>query len=201
MTYDFDFTEVMKTKSDSDLVEIVTKLRDDYQLDAIVAAETELKIRNISPDNIEHLKSEIEQKHNKKSQNEIDNDEGIQRIYSKRAIFVFSILFTTIFGGVLLMQNHKDTGNKKIANQVLTFSILYTIIAIIILYELNANKHLGMTYLVNAVGAIFLTELFYSKYFPIDKYFAYKKIWKPLIISIIIVTVPFLLGVLYSIRH
>lgn len=57
-----DFAEVMKKKSDGELLEIVTKLKDDYQPEAVIAADIELKNRNLSSTQIEQAESEIEEK-------------------------------------------------------------------------------------------------------------------------------------------
>lgn len=63
-----NFTQAMSNRSDSELLEIVTKLRDDYQADAILAAEIEIKNRNLSTEQVENAKKEIKQK-------EINNQE------------------------------------------------------------------------------------------------------------------------------
>ena len=126
--------------------------------------------------------------------NEIENNSP--KIYSKRAIMAFSVFFTTIFGGVLLMQNFKDIGDKKQANIVLLFSILYTILSITIIGLINAKGSLP-TLLLNIVGGVILSEYFYPKSSNANQNVNYKKIWKPLIISIII-TIPFILAVIYT---
>jgi ABC-type molybdate transport system ATPase subunit len=59
---DTKFIEVMEKRSDSELLEIVTKLRDDYQPDAIEAAELVIKQRNLSTDQVEQAKEEIKAK-------------------------------------------------------------------------------------------------------------------------------------------
>jgi len=57
-----DFSEIMSKRSDAELIEIVKKFRDQYQPEAIEAAETELKKRDLTPDKIEAAKQEIKQK-------------------------------------------------------------------------------------------------------------------------------------------
>ena len=57
-----DFTEVMAKRSDSELLEIVTKLKDDYQPEAVAAAELEIKNRNLSTEQIENAENEIKEK-------------------------------------------------------------------------------------------------------------------------------------------
>ena len=63
MTTHNKFTEIMQQRSDAELLEIVTKLRDDYESDAVAAAETELKKRELTPDKLDQAEKEVEQKH------------------------------------------------------------------------------------------------------------------------------------------
>jgi hypothetical protein len=125
----------------------------------------------------------------------IPSDEALlPSLYSKRAVLGFSIVFATIFGGVLLYHNLRDTGRRREAGWVLLFSIGYTALAI---WALNLLPHRssGLTYVVNAAGGGFLTEYFFKKYMPAR--FTAKKIWKALLISILIL-VPFLLALFYG---
>jgi len=56
------FSEVMKQRTDAELIEIVTNLRNDYQPDAVVAAEMEINSRNLTSVQIENAKEETEKK-------------------------------------------------------------------------------------------------------------------------------------------
>lgn len=118
------------------------------------------------------------------------------KIYSKGAIYGFSIFFTTIFGGVLLMQNLKDLGKKKEANLVLGISALYTTISIIVINLLPSTVS-NPALFFNLIGGGFLTYFFLPKYIPNFESFAKKAIWKPLIISLLI-SIPLVLAMIYS---
>ncbi|MDD4968970.1 MAG: hypothetical protein PHT07_06035 [Paludibacter sp.] len=125
----------------------------------------------------------------KLSQFELTGTEEIVKIYSKRAVWGFSIFFTSIFGGVLLMQNLFALQKKKEAYQVLAFSVVYTALSIYIL-NLFATPNTGSTYLVNAIGGLVLSEFFFKRNIPDENILPKKKIWKALIISLIIM-IPF----------
>jgi hypothetical protein len=118
------------------------------------------------------------------------------KIYSKKAILGFSFFFSSIFGAVLLMQNLKDIGKKREANTILLLSIIYTAITIFIV-NIPDKPNTSLTYICNIIGGITLAEYFYKKNFPDDQKIVKKKIWKPLIISIVI-TIPLLLAAIYS---
>ena len=62
------FTEVMEKRSDSELLEIVTKLKEDYQPEAVEAAKIEIKKRNLSSEQIEQANEE-----NQKKEIKVDN--------------------------------------------------------------------------------------------------------------------------------
>jgi len=64
-----DFTDKMKEHTKEKLIEIVTKLRDDYNPDAVIAAEEELKQRNIKVSEIvtKHISSKTEKETQKYS--------------------------------------------------------------------------------------------------------------------------------------
>jgi hypothetical protein len=118
------------------------------------------------------------------------------KIYSKKAIWGFSLFFSSIFGAVLLMQNLRDIGKKKEANIILLLSIIYTAISIYII-NIPDKPNTSLTFICNIVGGVILTEYFYMKSFPNDQTIEKKKIWKPFLISILI-TIPFLLAMIYS---
>jgi hypothetical protein len=120
--------------------------------------------------------------------------ETLPKIYSRKAIFGFSLLFAPIFGGVLLRQNLVDSNRKKEGNIVLLASIIFTFLTIFIV-NMMATRNTSFTFLLNLVGGGILSEYFFKKYFPKEDY-EYKKIWKPLLISILVV-IPFILAMIY----
>lgn len=85
-----NFTKVMEQKSDSELLEIVTKLKDDYQPEAVVAAQNEIEKRNLTGEQIEQAKLEIEEKDLKNFQRENEPLDAGQKI-----------LFLIFFWGVI----------------------------------------------------------------------------------------------------
>ncbi|OKS85170.1 hypothetical protein [Mucilaginibacter polytrichastri] len=117
-------------------------------------------------------------------ENPQEDDNYDIEIYSKRAIWGFSIFFSTIFGGVLLMTNLREAGYKREANLVLIFSVLYTLIGSVVMSYIGIQSS-AFAIIFNGIGAAILTEYFFNKYFPEDDYFP-KSITKPLIISLVI---------------
>ena len=129
---------------------------------------------------------------NKNWKRNIVTDPEAPQYYSQTAIWAFSVIFTVVFGAVLLASNLTD---KKAKWTVIGFGALYTAIAATLLYQLPRNT--GLTLAANAGGALILTEFFWNKYVGAATQFRTKPIWKPLIISLIIIT-PFILAIIYG---
>ncbi len=118
------------------------------------------------------------------------------KLYSKRAIRVFSILFSTLAGGFLLRQNLKDIGNDKVAHNVITFSIIYTLGTIIVNYYFSKEAG-AIALLLNIIGSFILNEYFFHDFIGDSNNYGKKPIWKPLIICLLITSVVILI-VIYT---
>jgi len=121
------------------------------------------------------------------------------RIYSMKAILGFSVFFTTIFGGVLLMQNLLNIQKKKEAYTALLVSVIITVVSIGIL-NLIPKTNTAFTFGINYLGGFILTQFFHKKHFPDESLYEIKKIRKALIISIII-TIPFVAALILQLSH
>lgn len=94
------------------------------------------------------------------------------------------------------MQNIREIGKKKEANLILLLSIVFTVVSICIV-NIPAKPISSLTYLGNIIGGYILSDYFYKKHIPSDKFYEIKKIWKPLIISILTI-IPFVFAIIYS---
>jgi mRNA-degrading endonuclease RelE of RelBE toxin-antitoxin system len=109
------------------------------------------------------------------------------KLYSKRVIRVFSILFSTLAGGILLRQNLKDVGNERQGNYALIFSILFTMLIIVVVNHFFLKQAGIAAIFCNVIGSAVLNEYFYQKYIPDMDSYEKKPFWKPLIIWMVIV--------------
>ncbi|QBN18160.1 hypothetical protein E1750_04855 [Flavobacterium nackdongense] len=119
----------------------------------------------------------------------------IPKFYSKKAILGFSIFFSSIFGGILLIQNLKEIGMKKEAKTVLNTSIFLTVLPFLVAWLMEKDVS-TYTFLANLIGGLVLSEFYFGLYIPKEQIFESKKIWKPLLISLII-TIPLLASAIY----
>ena len=128
------------------------------------------------------------------SLNDKTKEQPLPELHSKRLIMMFSLFFSTIFGGALLMYNLKKTGHSKARTQVLIFCIFYAFIPFMLITSFHLDNNISI--FANIIGGFILTEYFWNKF--IGKTFEYKKRdWvKPTLISLAI-TIPLAILVLY----
>jgi hypothetical protein len=81
------FAKIMKKRSDEELLEITSRLRNDYQPDAVKAAEEELKSRGLSNEQFEKIQNDV----NIKAEKE-DSLSYKSLTFAQKALFlIFSI--------------------------------------------------------------------------------------------------------------
>jgi hypothetical protein len=124
------FIEVMSKRSDVELVEILTKYKNDYQPEAIYAAETEFKKRNLSLEKMNEIEKEIKTKKN----NKIIIENKPLQVYWKILVFIFpgflNLIFSLIFKAEGYEKRYKETWKWTF------YGILFYAILILILFLL-----------------------------------------------------------------
>lgn len=197
-----NFSEEMKVKSNEELKDIVINF--ELNRGAITsAARKELEIRGV--DLSDEEKQIIEEKKNKRKQYAISSSEkkgsfdsfnanwkrsivsdlDAPQLYSRQVINIFSILFSVLFGGILLAINLNTVNNRKGKLPVLLFSIAYTILMIVGMNLIDFRSSI-VTFALNALGAVFLYNYFWKKYIGNDFEYRTKPYWIPLVIGIVI---------------
>lgn len=111
-------------------------------------------------------------------------DENLPTLYSDRVIYIFSILFSVIFGGILFARNLKEVDKKNGIYPVIIFSVLYTALSIYILNLINAGT--PGTFVLGAIGALVINNVFWNKYIGKEVLYHKKSYKKPLIIALAI---------------
>tara|TARA_B100000953_G_scaffold30717_1_gene24695 strand:- start:242 stop:685 length:444 start_codon:yes stop_codon:yes gene_type:complete len=136
----------------------------------------------------ENPNSETDHNHDEFEDNNIT--ELIPALYSKRVIFMFCLLFSTIFGAVILMSNLNSIKENKGKWQVLLFALLYTAGHAYTVFNFSTT-YIGL--MLNLGGALFLTEYFWNRYIGMEREFIRKSWTKPAIVSALI-TVPLIVA-------
>ena len=122
-------------------------------------------------------------------------DENLPTLYSDRVIYIFSILFSVFFGGILFARNLKEVDKKNGIYPVIIFSVLYTALSIYILNLINTGT--PGTFVLGAIGALVINNVFWNKYIGKDIKYHKKSYKKPLIIALAIFT-PILALVIWA---
>lgn len=116
-------------------------------------------------------------------------DPSAPELYSKAAIYGFSLFFSGLFGAILLAINLNRSGKKKGIVPVLAFGIGF-IIAIVLASPYLSQQ--GMGFIFGIIAGLILNQIFWKKYLGEVQYRA-RSIWAPLIIGLLLVIILILL--------
>lgn len=123
------FTNIMIQQTDAELLKIVNELRNDYQPEALNAAELELKNRNLS---IERVQEAIKENETKK---QIETEKANMKLGDgwKVLTFIFPGLITIIFSGTFKADGY-DRKASELTNWTLYGFGFYFGLAILIMF-------------------------------------------------------------------
>jgi len=187
----------LSEKTDNQLLYYINHV-DKHTEEAVKLAFDILQERNVvlPPDTSERIKIEVITQKEKKRQEilgpwgrNVVKDSDAPEYYSQSAIYIFSILFSVLFGSFLLAANCNAIGKK--GWQVILSGFLYTAVTIGVLNSININLGLSGSYLINTVGVLIMYELFWKGNIGTETKYKAKPIWKPLIIAAILF-IPYL---------
>lgn len=182
--------EILSAKTD-DQLKYYLKHVDKHTSEGVRAALAELKSRNVElPEDIDE---QTEEKIKLKESTNYDSLKGWNKnvikdidapeFYSQTAIYVFSILFSVLFGSVMMAINLKNS--QKQWTWPILFGLAFTI-GFIFLGQFLPNSSTGLSLIVNAVGVTIMYQIFWNKHIGKDTKYRAKPIWIPLIIGIIL---------------
>ena len=89
-------------------------------------------------------------------------DQNAPELYSQQLIYFISILFSTIFGSILLYSNLKEIKNKEAGYVVILFGLALPIMLISIFLFIKIPIYLPV--IINIMGAKILTQRLWNKY-------------------------------------
>ena len=192
--------QILIKKSNNELMYYINHV-DKHTEDAIWIALEILQHRNaeLPKDIFETIKIELLKKREKQEQSRnvwsknVTSDLDAPEFYSQKAIYIFSILFSVLFGSVMLAHNLYKI--KKPFVWAILFGLMYSLIAIYFLEKYRGN--LPGTFIANSLGAVVLYQLFWNKWIGKQTKYRTKPIWVPLIIAMII-SIPLIIVVFYG---
>ncbi|HVW98746.1 MAG TPA: Nif11-like leader peptide family natural product precursor [Mucilaginibacter sp.] len=107
--------------------------------------------------------------------------------YSKRAILIFSILFSVLFGSVMLAMNVSRSREAGKAFLVVLYGLGFTVLTGLLTSSIKMN--LGITIITAYVGALIMEMLFWNRYVGKTTLYRPKPIWGPLITGILLASI------------
>lgn len=117
------------------------------------------------------------------------------KLYSKISIGLSSVFLAPFFGCILFAYNLREIGKGKFSVYFIVGSLLWNFI---MLRQIIISNNFFVQYLVtNAVGALILSLFFWDKFFGTYSEFEKKNPLKPILIYLVICSIP-ILFVLFS---
>ena len=198
MTNNNELANEMWEKSNYDLQQIVNRYPK-VDKDRVLAALYEMKNRNILYheekellNRLEDTPAETEWTQSAPGGNygpfamfrdpNIVEDQKAPQLYSRYAIRFFAILFSTLFGGILLGINLSRLGKKTEIFIVAGFSFIYSY-GVYYIGSLMAERTPAITLIMNLIGAVILVEVFWNRYIGKDTKFRRQSVMGVLLIG------------------
>jgi hypothetical protein len=180
-------SQILSGKSDKELMFYINNV-DKHTEEAVWTALEILNIRNVElpKDVTETIKNQLDKKKEKPGKNfwdiNITTDLDAPELYSQKSIYVFSILFSVLFGSVMLAYNLYKV--KKPFIWAILFGLIYSSGTVYVLEEYDGR--LPMTFIVGALGAVVLYQLFWNRWIGSQTKYRAKPVWVPLIVALLI---------------
>ena len=188
------FESIISKKTVDELMEYIEDF-DRYSTDALNAVIEELRKRgkNFSEEELQLLQKRIEKKEEIEEEETtpfgstiyegkyVVTDPNAPLLYSKFAIWIFTVLVNPLFGAILLALNVTNKVNRiKIIGLGLTLTIILLLIR-------DHFPIIGFGLFINMVVGWFLTKDTWNRYIGREVRYRAKPIWIPLIVTLIII--------------
>jgi hypothetical protein len=189
------------TRTDEELQERVDN-REKYLPETVEASVEELQFRGVSfsDEELTVIAEDMQARRNlaaikpdsygmfgNRDSNNLIEDPDAPLLFSRRAIYGFSVFFSVFFGAVMLAMNVSKTSDKKNAAWVVLFGLGYTIAMVLLLQNFKTST--GLTIIPSILGAYLIEALFWNRYVGTSTLYRKRPIWIPLAIGIAILGV------------
>jgi|WetSurMetagenome_2_1015567.scaffolds.fasta_scaffold1457483_1 hypothetical protein len=126
-----DFTAIMSQRTDAELLKIVNERRNDYQPDAVGAAELELQKRNLSSEQVQEAVHENETKNQIVTEKANAKLSGIWKVLT----FIFPGIIQVIFAGTFKADGY-DTKARELTKWTLYgFGFYFGLVVLIVVFS------------------------------------------------------------------
>lgn len=108
-------------------------------------------------------------------------DDTAPQFYSQKAIYMFTVSCTPLFGSFMLASNFKSAGKPQWP--VLLFGVVYLLLSALVLNYIGI--HAIYPLVINHAGAMVMYEYFWKRNIKPEIKYRTKPIWIPLLIGIV----------------
>jgi|SRR5665213_1634004 len=183
-------------KSDEELHSYIDN-REKYLPEAVEAAVAELQKRGVefSDEELKVIAEDMQARRemaetgtgifgvfNSSWNNNQVEDPDAPSMFSKRAIFAFSVLCSVLFGSILLAINISKTPNRDKAFWVVLYGVGFIFLQAI----LSGGYNPIFTILTNIAGAYIMDNFFWNRYIGNATLYRARPIWIPLLIGLVL---------------
>ena len=174
--------------------------REDYLPQTVEAAVSELQSRGIefSDEELTVIAEDMQARRelantkpegygvfSNRDKNNLVKDPAAPALYTRKVIYVFTVLFSVVFGSIMLAINVSKTPNRSKAILVVLAGLAYTIVLVAIAQKLHLGQ--GFTIITSVMGAYLMEMLFWDRYIGNSTLYRAKPYWLPLTIALVIV--------------
>jgi hypothetical protein len=193
------FNYTASTLSDDELKERIDN-RQKYLPETIEASMAELQNRGVefSDEELkvinEDLIAQRENASNSSSSSGFNNsykstlveDPDALYFYSKRAIYIFTILFSVVFGTIMLVINLQKIKNTAGTLWTLLFGVVFFALQTFLTQYLSSESHSVPAYLFGLVAASIIDYVLWPRFIGNATFYRARPIWVPLIIGLLL---------------
>jgi len=202
----FDPNFLAAARSDEELMERVDN-RQKYMPETIEASLAELQRRGkaFSDEELRYIHEDVQARRshaeaitgrvgifNSEYKNVIVEDPDAPRMYSIRAIYLFTFLTSPLFGSIMMAMNLSKLGKGNAVAGVVLFGFGFTILGTVLIGSMGPAP-----LIIGLAGAYCLIYLFWRPYIGFGTFYRARPIWVPLIIALILTTIV-VLALIYS---
>ena len=174
--------------------------REDYLPETVEAAVSELQSRGVefSDEELTVINEDMQARRelantkpegygvfSNRDKNNLVKDPAAPALYSRKVIYVFTVLFSVIFGSIMLAINVSKTPNRSKAILVVLAGLAYTIVLVMLAQRLHLGS--GFTIITSVMGAYLMEMLFWDRYIGNSTLYRSKPYWIPLTVALVIV--------------
>lgn len=116
--------------------------------------------------------------------NIVDNYDAPE-LYSRKAIYIFTVFCSVLFGGALMFVNLGKMKNTKGQINVVIYSVLYLLVSIFIQIQFERNTIVSLFF--NVLGSFMLYNYFWAKYIGAQTQYKPISVTIPVIAAIVFV--------------